>query len=427
MSSLLSQRDKDLVSNYLLGGAATGGGLALATALVNYLKHLKDEQSSDQDDDTIRIYKEKPQEKVAMTLGGPLALAGGVVSAAGTYALVNKLYEMYRKKKAQEELDAAQDIFLGIQGYKKLKDKEDSEEESSEEKSASIKQAGDGKGMSASELGISIPLALPLLMALGSGVVAHKMLNKSFPIKKKTVQAPKRIEIVDAPAEETKTEEDLLKDAGVTDNDGYELLVRTISMSKSATSDIKNMLATIGDGRLKDFKKAASMLGFDGALDTIKGASANISMEPLREQLAISCLTKSASVGEQSKLLAAAEFADIYPNFFKMAASLNEVKQEALYKIACLFGHAIRSEIAEQAGVTPGKLTKKAELGGSVLEEMMDTPDSENDSNQSTETSQEEAGVKKKRKFVYNSKKGFSLAKKLQDDDIIDKILSPSK
>lgn len=426
MSSILSQRDKDLVSNYLLGGAATGGGLALATALVNYLRHLKDEEHSEEDDDTIKIYKSAPQEKVAMTLGGPLALTGGVVSAVGTYALVNKLYEMLRKKQAQEKLDAAQNIFLESQGYKKVDNKKKKESEEGEEKSASV-----GKGMSLSELGVSIPLALPLLMALGSGVVAHKMLNKSFPIERKKVQAPKRIEIVDAPEEEKEKEDLLDKEAGINDTDAYEMLLRSISMSKVATSDVNNLIATTADGRLKDFKKTASVLGYVDALDTVKGAAKAVEMDSLTEQLAISCLAKSAAVSEQTKLLAAAEFADIYPNFYKMATSMNERQQNALYKIASIFGHAIRSEIAESAGVKPGTLTKKAEVTGAILESLFDTPDSDNDSNKSSDTSKEEAGVKKnkkkQKKFVYSSKRGFSLAKRLEDDDIIDKILTPSE
>lgn len=426
MSSILSQRDKDLVSNYLLGGAATGGGLALATALVNYLRHLKDEDHSEEDDDTIKIYKSAPQEKVAMTLGGPLALTGGVVSAVGTYALVNKLYEMLRKKQAQEKLDAAQNIFLESQGYKKVDNKKKKESDEGEEKSASV-----GKGMSLSELGVSIPLALPLLMALGSGVVAHKMLNKSFPIERKKVQAPKRIEIVDAPEEEKEKEDLLDKEAGINDTDAYEMLLRSISMSKSATSDVNNLIATTADGRLKDFKKTASVIGYVDALDTVKGAAKAVEMDSLTEQLAISCLAKSAAVSEQTKLLAAAEFADIYPNFYKMAASMTERQQNALYKIASIFGHAIRSEIAESAGVKPGTLTKKAEVTGAILESLFDTPDSDNDSNKSSDTSKEEAGVKKnkkkQKKFVYSSKRGFSLAKRLEDDDIIDKILTPSE
>ena len=421
-SSILSQRDKDLVSNYLLGGAAAGGGVALATALVNYLRHLKSEaDESDDDDDTIKIYKQAPQEKVAMTLGGPLALTGGLVSAAGTYALVNKLYEMFRKNQAQKKLDEAQNIFLESQGYKRLDDKKKkSDKEEDTEKSASV-----GKGMSVSELGVSIPLALPLLMALGSGVVAHKLLNKSFPVKKREVQSPKRIEIVDAPTDE---EDELDKKAGISDTDGFEFLLRTIHMTKAASSDISNLIATTADGRLKDFKKTAGMLGFADALDTVKGAADALTMEPLTEQLAISCLAKSASVGSQTKLLAAAEFADLYPSFFKAAAKLNEKQQKALYKIACIFGHAIRSEIAENAGIVAGKLTKKADVGAALFESVLDiTSEGGNGSNDSTETSQEEAGIKKKKKskFVYSSKRGFRLAKKLQDDDVIDKILSP--
>jgi hypothetical protein len=427
MNSILSQRDKDLVSNYLLGGAATGGGLALATALINYLKHLKDtKDESEDDDDTIKIYKQEPQEKVAMTLGGPLALTGGVVSAAGTYALVNKLYEMFRKNQAQKKLDEAQNIFLETQGYKKVDKKKKKEDNASEEEEETEKSAS-GKPMSASELGISIPLALPLLMALGSGVVAHKLLNKSFPVKKKEVTGPKRIEIVDAP-EEDEEEKLLDKEAGINDTDGFEFLMRTVDMAKSASSDVSNLIAITADGRLKDFRKVANDIGYADALDTVKGASRSVSAEPLTEQLAISCIAKSAAISEQTKLLAAAEFADLYPTFFKAASKLSPKKQNALYKIACILGQAIRSEIAEEAGVVPGTMCKKADVGSAIFESLLDIPDEgESASNDSTETSQEEAGIKKKKKskFVYSSKRGFRLAKKLQDDDIIDKILSP--
>jgi hypothetical protein len=426
MNSILSQRDKDLVSNYLLGGAATGGGLALATALINYLKHLKDtKDESEDDDDTIKIYKQEPQEKVAMTLGGPLALTGGVVSAAGTYALVNKLYEMFRKNQAQKKLDEAQNIFLETQGYKKVDKKKKKEDNASEEEEETEKSAS-GKPMSASELGISIPLALPLLMALGSGVVAHKLLNKSFPVKKKEVTGPKRIEIVDAP-EEDEEEKLLDKEAGINDTDGFEFLMRTVDMAKSASSDVSNLIAITADGRLKDFRKVANTIGYADALDTVKGASKAICADPLTEQLAISCIAKSASIGEQTKLLAAAEFADLYPSFYKAAANLSDKKKNALYKIACILGHAIRSEIAEGAGIVPGTLTKKADVGSALFESLLEIPeDAENNSNDSTETSQEETGIKKKKKkFIYSSKRGFRLAKKLQDDDIIDKILSP--
>jgi hypothetical protein len=73
-------------------------------------------------------------------------------------------------------------------------------------------------------------------------------------------------------------------------------------------------------------------------------------------------------------------------------------------------------------------MCKKADVGSAIFESLLDIPDDgESASNDSTETSQEEAGIKKKKKskFVYSSKRGFRLAKKLQDDDIIDKILSP--
>ena len=175
-----------------------------------------------------------------------------------------------------------------LKGYKKVDKKKKKEDKASEEEEETEKSAS-GKPMSASELGISIPLALPLLMALGSGVVAHKLLNKSFPVKKKEVTGPKRIEIVDAP-EEDEEEKLLDKEAGINDTDGFEFLMRTIAMAKSASSDVSNLIAITADGRLKDFRKVANAIGYADALDTVKGASKSVSAEPLTEQLAISCI-----------------------------------------------------------------------------------------------------------------------------------------
>lgn len=420
MSALLSDRDKSLVRNFLLGGAGLGGGAALATALVNYLKHLNKNTNED-DDDTIRIYKvPKEQEKVAMSLGGPLALTGGVLGAAGTYAIVNKLYELLRKKQAQEELDKAQNIFIESQGYKKVKKKND---EGTEKKAS-------GQPLSLGEAAMSFPLALPLLMALGSGVVAHKMLNKSFPVKKKKVQAPKRIEIVDAPTEEELEE---IKSANIKDSDGVEFLMRAVAMNKKATSDLRNILAATAEGRLSDFKKAAKAIGYANALDTVKGAAKAHTEDPFADQVAISCLSKSSSVGPQSEILAACEFAEAYPSFYKTAAALSETQQDSLFKIACILGKAIRSEIAEAAGITHGAmLTKKAEASEDLLEALLERgddviPDSTNDTNKSSDMSKEEGNVKHKKKFTYSSKRGLALAKAIQDDDAIDRILQPKQ
>ena len=86
-------------------------------------------------------------------------------------------------------------------------------------------------------------------------------------------------------------------------------------------------------------------------------------------------MPKSAAISEQTKLLAAAEFAELYPTFFKTASKLSPKKQNALYKIACILGQAIRSEIAEEAGVVPGTMCKKADVGSAIFESLLDIPD----------------------------------------------------
>ena len=455
----MTDKDKELIRNYLLGGAALGGGAALTTALVNYLKNLKGDNIDEEDDDTLKIYKvpDAPIAKQASSfLRGPLALAGGALTAAGSYALVNKLYEQLRKQEAQEELDKAQELFLGAQGFKKLD--EETEEQDKANKNKSKKQTekkASRKGMRLGELAMSLPIAIPLLMALGSGVVAHKMLNKAFPIKQTKVTGPRRIEIIDAPASQdpnaeadpdmpvnkSTDEDDAIEKPAfyLTEDDATELMIRTVDMCKKADSNTRNILATAANGNLGLFKAACSQIGFINALDTIKGANANVERrDALTDAVAIGCITKSASVGEQTKLIAASEFAAFYPTFFKMAGALEDYEQEALYGVAQCLGHAIRSEIAEEAGIAPGKaMCKSASIVDALtLERLLtdseeDTPDSGSDAHRSSRLSGEETGVdngptaSKKPKIVTKTKHGIRIAQKLKDDDVIDQILNP--
>ena len=62
----LTPRSKELIKNYILGGAALGGSGALLTSLVNYMKTLKengDPAGTEGDDST--LYVNLPANKMA--------------------------------------------------------------------------------------------------------------------------------------------------------------------------------------------------------------------------------------------------------------------------------------------------------------------------------------------------------------------------
>lgn len=426
--SILSQRDKDLIRNYMVGGAAVGGGAALVTSLVNYLRHLN-ATKTDKDDDTLYVYRDNPEGQIkSAVVGGGLALTGGLLSTIGAYALVKKLYSSMRKQEAQAELDNAQKAFLTSQGYKPADKKEI-------EKAASAA----GKPMSVFEGVTSVPVALPLLLALGSGVVAHKMLDKAFPTTKPKVKPPRRVEIIDRPPVVEEKEEVIEKPAFVREDDGFEFLLRMLSLEKSASSDVCNLVAAIADGELPAFKNAVDTIGYMNALDTVKGASLR-KVDPINEHMAIAYLAKSAKLKYQTGVIAAGEFAEKHPHFYKMACALSPGVQEDLYNIMQLVGHGVRSELSEEFDIkAPTDSLEKYALSDEIMEGFMQIaakkgkPVAKGDSDESSGTSGEEAGQsdpdspsrKQTTKFVASSKTGRGFIDSVPND-VIDKILAPA-
>lgn len=435
---ILSDRNASLLKRYLLGGAAMGGGAALITSMINYMKHLNKSDSS-VDDDTLYIYKKpknEPTEKAA-GVGGGLALAAAPIGAMGAYTLIRKGFSELRKRQAQKELDEAQNAFIETQGYKKVNKKKDSDSKKSKDESAE-KSASEHKPMSLVETATSLPVAIPLLMALGSGVVGYKLLDKHFPAVKRTPKAPRKIEIIDKPSEDqdeynTKVAS-VLNDLG--EEDACEFLIRVVAMEKKANSDVRNLIAAVANQGATPIKNAVETAGYEGALNLVKGASAQ-PVHPFKEHIATCYLAKSARMRDLVGLTAAAEFATSHPDFFKAAASATEEQQEILYKIACILGRAIRMELSSEYDITPpaGDFTKKAYMED-MFGALADSAASKISNEDTTDTSGEEGDKdninspsrrKKKVKFVLNGKSSKRVLDDMPDQDIIDKILSPNR
>lgn len=410
---LLSPEDKALIKKWLIGGASIGGGVALTTSLINYLKHLNKTQT-DEDDDTLYLVRKKEDSGIpkAASLGGGLAISGGVLSSLGAYALVKKLYEVMRKKEAQDELDKYQRAFLDVQGY----------EEADKKTVMAKKSSAAGRPMSFSEGVWSMPVAIPILVALGSGVLAKKVLDNTYPVaKKKKVTGPKRVEIIDD------TDEIAEKVASaIPDSCGLELLYRTVQFKKEASSSVSDLIAAIASGEASSFEKAASEIGYADALSVVKGAASD-EVDPVSEQIAITYMAKKASLAPQTALVAASEFAEFYPNFFKMACAMDEERTDALYKVAKLLGYAFKNELLEDNGIAyteqDENLVKSASTIASdfLMDKVMSDAVERKSKNENDDDNSE-----KKVKYIYSSKRGLKLAKLLQDEDVIDKIMSPS-
>lgn len=343
----LTPRSKELIKNYLIGGAAMGGSAALLTSLINYINTLKQQAPADkerEDDETLYLNVNKSAADKAgpidLTAGG-LALTGGLLSTLGTYALVRKMYQNIKRKQLQEELDRAQQSFLNT-----------AEEEGEAKKTA----AAGGQPMGLAELSWSSPVAFALLSAIAAGALTNKALEKTFPrIKKPKDTAPKRIVIRKNPEQEEEIEEeknayDKVASAEQYD-DGLEFLTHLCMGSKSAAdSELVDIVHAVAQGRGPELTSHILEYGFDSAMDTIKGASEN-KISATQKQAAISYCVKSAALNPIVSMLAAAEYNDMAPKFTKIASLQNEECIETLLKIAGTIGAINRAEMANKLAI----------------------------------------------------------------------------
>jgi hypothetical protein len=342
----LTPRSKELIKNYLLGGAAMGGSAALLTSLVNYINTLNQQVPKDEereDDETLYLNVGKSAAEgsgPADLAAGGLALTGGLLSTLGTYALVRKMYQNIKRKQLQEELDRAQQAFL------------QSAEAEGEAKRAAT--AG-GQPMGLAELGWSSPVAFALLSAIAAGALTNKALDKTFPrVKKPKDTSPKRIVIRKNPEEQQDEEEKNAYDKVATAeqyDDGLEFLTHLCMGSKSAAdSELVDIVHAVAQSRGPDLTSHILEYGFDSAMDTIKGAS-EVKISVSQKQAAISYCIKSAALNPIVSMLAAAEYNDMAPKFTKIASLQNEECVDTLLKIAGAIGALNRAETADKLAI----------------------------------------------------------------------------
>lgn len=459
--------DSDTIRKWLIGGASVGASAGLLTSFINYLNGLK-KHKNEEDDDTLYVYKKASTVEDDSYFATPTAILGGIGTSLLSYALIRKLYTKFKLKEAQAELDRAQKAFITTSGYEEV-DKKKKKKELKKE------AAADGRAITSGEVLLSLPVLLPSILALGAGVTAYNMFDKKFPTTlPKKPKAPKRIEVIEKPEED---QEEYEKKASAADieADGREYLIRMTLLTKSATSDLANLVAATASGEFDEFEKTASALGFINALDTVKGAAERTDIDPFAEHLAISLLAKKASVCEQVAVLAASEFAEMQKHAYLQACTLEPEQKEALYKAACCLSRAMRYELSAELGVkAPRNLEKSASSLDAVGDMAMATAstkllrmmainramdsknrNSEDDddaddrdkreedsdeveegsSSTATDTSGEEADIslpdspsrrknKDKVKFISNTKSRRGFLSNIEPD-VIDKILTP--
>jgi hypothetical protein len=325
--SFFSPRDSQLVSKYLIGGAAAGGSAALITSLLNYLGAIKEEQAPDSsaDDDTLYLNLKKKKGVKRASVAGAAALSGGVLTALGSYALVHHLYQKMKKKELQKQLDAEQ------QGYLELLD--------SNKAAAELPAAPEPQGqrMAAPETLLSMPGALAVLLGLASAAVTNKILQKSFPTPKPPGRrGPRRVVIrSDEPSDKMASFE-------IQDSDELEFLLRLMMSTKSAgLQEFQDIVSAVGQGRHDEVGHGLVNFGVDATASMVKGASSDAISEP-RCSMMIGTSALSPVLSPSLGILAAAEFNEHFPSHVKWAAALPEHMQEAFCKIAGVMAIGLR-------------------------------------------------------------------------------------
>lgn len=350
----LTPRSKELIKNYLVGGAAMGGSAALITSLINYISTLKQQAPADperEDDETLYLNVGKSAGEGAGAIdmaSGGLALTGGLLSTLGTYALVRKMYQNIKRKQLQEELDRAQQSFM-----------QNAEAEAESKQAAVV----GGEPMGLGELSWSAPVAFALLSAIAAGALTNKTLDKTFPrVKKPKDSSPKRIVLRKNPKEEEEEEEKVAYDkmaASEQYDDGLEFLTQLCMGSKSASkSELVDIVHAVAQGRGPDLTSHILEYGFDSAMDTIKGAS-EVRINAAQKQTAISYCVKSAALNPIVSMLAAAEYNDMAPKFTKIASLQTEECVDTLLKIAGAIGALNRLETTSKLDID-FEVTKEA-------------------------------------------------------------------
>ena len=383
--SFVDDRGKRLIGKYMMGGAAIGGSAALATSLMNYLNTLKQQgdaaNDTSEDDDTLfltmrnknqnapNVIKGTGARKMA-SIGGGLALTGGALATLGSYSLIRQLYQKYKKKQLQSELDDSQQQFFDVVSQ------EGAAMKRSSAKSAAMNPAEAGKPMGMTEMLTSTPVTLTLLAALASGALAHKALDRTFPLPKhNTATGPKRIVLkkedtykdtedeLDAHGQPKMASYDDLTVAEQFD-DGLEFLVHTVleNVKKANLSELRTIVGAAANGQLEEFTTNMLEYGYDTAINMIKGAEEHFPKNRGNQIMAVAQCVKSAALNPVIGVLAAGEYEDMAPHFMKVSGDQSEAQKETLCKIAGVLGAFGRNQVLTASDIYIRK--DAAALGG---------------------------------------------------------------
>lgn len=334
-SAILDKTDLETVLKYMLYGGLAGGSAAAITGAVRLLNNnaYKKINPTDKDDDVLYVVKKsgegaKPEEGSTpphdTMLGSGMAAVAGPLAAAGTFMFGNWLINKYLEDKAQKELDKAQRLFVNAQGYDTLRKASNwitdigslytpQENRPHFDPGTTIGEGAQGMA--------NVAAAIYGLLSLGAGVTTYQYLKNKYPFKKPDKpQLPRKIEYVDS-EDAIKGYVPSEKEAAYNEDNCMEMAARCLCDMNKDASVASGIIHAVAAGRLGEFEKAVSDVGFVAATDITKGASSVPVDRDARELATVYC-TKFASFSPQFRLTVASDFASLHPLLVKEAAEL---------------------------------------------------------------------------------------------------------
>lgn len=336
------------VAKMLAGGALLGGGAGAAVTFLNHLKELQAAAKPPSDDDVMYLDLPAKQPKAPpMTRGykrasddtntAPtfaLSSLAGLVGSALAYNTVRDVYNRRRKRELEKSLDEAQHVHLGNLTQK-----------AASQYSIPTKVIGTGY------LGL-------LLTALGSAVVANKMLQKRFPeVKSPELGKPKRILIrtvdpkTNKPVQESPVEE--------VSPDATEGVLRTqlADTKMAAHNELVSVVCAVAAGRGEELKNLIKAAGVEGMMAAVKGAEL-VKTSSVNRNLAATWLCHDPLMKAALSPMIAAEFFKSASWTFDLLPKLEEFG----LKEAHLIGLVEASTQAVRANTLEPVLTKMASV-----------------------------------------------------------------
>lgn len=382
-SAGMDPRSARMISRMLMSGLLIGGAAGIGHTLFNEYENAKHDLRDADDDDTLKVFirKNKSQDPMAaervltnaqkaldadrnrasgthtsetLTPNEDVtfmearasvksannadmaaviaALAGGTLS----YYTVRQLAENYQKKKYQDRINKAQNLFVQY-----------NQQALDSSKIASDKEA---KFLSGPELATGAMKAAPAVLAILSAAATYTALNRQMGNARNAIapQGPKHIQIIEEDDRAARKRQQGQKEASVENDDWYEtyeFLGRQILCDEKRASlcGLAPLINVVAGGSLDLCKEACRRIGFDQMLDIIE-SEANFQPDAFRKAAALTVLVADPFLGAPVRDLIVTEAADMNP-MYKNAGFLPEGSIRSFTKMAAIL--AVRDRVVE--------------------------------------------------------------------------------